>query len=158
MRFSRQEYWNGLPCLPPGEELDKIIQKALSVRWKHTSHSFPPHCNKVKTPNLEERGFSLQYTKDPGLWRGDRRHLRQIKIRLNSSCPFMQSTVALKNFCDYTRKYILYYIYIFIHIYTYNLYILYTRKYKLYLSQFRAWISIDNLLDISVLFLLIPLC
>ena len=53
----------------------------------------------------------------------------QIKVRLNSSCPFIQS------FCSEKISVIIQ-----------------------DLSQFSTRISIDNMLDISVLFLLIPLC
>ena len=38
MRFSRQEYWNGLPCPPPGDLPDTGIEPVSSVsllrKWK----------------------------------------------------------------------------------------------------------------------------
>ena len=37
MGFSRQQYWNGLPCPPPGDLPDPRIEPALAGRFFTTS-------------------------------------------------------------------------------------------------------------------------
>ena len=37
MEFSRQEYWNGLPCSPPGDIPDPGIKPTLAGRFFTTS-------------------------------------------------------------------------------------------------------------------------
>ena len=48
MRFSRQEYWSGLPCLPPGNlpdpgiKLTSLVSPALAGRFFTTKPSGKP--------------------------------------------------------------------------------------------------------------------
>jgi len=46
MRFSRQEYWSGLPCPPPGDLPDlrvKLVSSALSGRFFTTEPPEKPN-------------------------------------------------------------------------------------------------------------------
>ena len=45
MRFSRQEYWSGLPCPPPGDLPDPGIKADLPA-----SHALQEDCLPTKTP------------------------------------------------------------------------------------------------------------
>ena len=50
MRFSRQEHWSGLPCLPPGDlpdpgiELMSLTFLALAGGFFTTSGTWEAHC------------------------------------------------------------------------------------------------------------------
>ena len=47
MKFSRQEYWNGLPCPPPGHLPDPGIDPVslTSAYWEAGSSSLAPSFN-----------------------------------------------------------------------------------------------------------------
>ena len=45
MGFSRQEYWNGLPCSPPGDLPDPVIEPSFPVAPTLQAASLPlSHC------------------------------------------------------------------------------------------------------------------
>ena len=70
--FSRQGYWSGLPCLPPGDlpnpgtEPTSLLSPALAGRFFTTSATWEGHscstayqCNQVKTQRLSWSHFCV---------------------------------------------------------------------------------------------------
>ena len=62
MRFSRQEYWSGLPCPPPGDlsrpgiESQSLMSPALAGRFFTTSATWEAHGM--------EAGWGVSYLED----------------------------------------------------------------------------------------------
>ena len=40
MEFSRQEYWSGLPLLPPGKRMLSIVYNKHAKGWLHEANPF----------------------------------------------------------------------------------------------------------------------
>ena len=50
MGFSRQEYWNGLPCPSPGDLLDSGIKPGSPALQADSLPSEPPPCGDLLKP------------------------------------------------------------------------------------------------------------
>ena len=60
MRFTKQEYWSGLPCPLPGDHLDPWIKPAspaLQIEFLPLSHWGSPHG--ILLSHRKERNFSI---------------------------------------------------------------------------------------------------
>ena len=55
MRFSRQEYWSGLPCPPPGDLSDSVIEPRFPTLQADTLPSDPP--GKPSGPSILTKGL-----------------------------------------------------------------------------------------------------
>ena len=94
MRFSRQEYWSGLPCSPPGDlphpgiEPRSLMSPALASKFFTTSIHFT-HCLILKKKYSQGISLAVQWLRlhassawGPGLipGQGNRSHMLQLKI------------------------------------------------------------------------------
>ena len=67
MGFSRQEYWSGLPCPPPGDLLDPgvepttLMSPALAGRFFTTSATW-------EAQGMYILHFKIQFSMDGGAW------------------------------------------------------------------------------------------
>ena len=94
MGFSRQEYWSGLPCSPPGDlphpgiEPRSLMSPALASKLFTTSIHFT-HCLILKKKYSQGISLAVQWLRlhassawGPGLipGQGNRSHMLQLKI------------------------------------------------------------------------------
>ena len=65
MGFSRQEYWSGLPCPPPGDLPDPEIEPLCLLHWQAGSLTLAPPGNKIGGLQLGPRAAKIGFQ---GLW------------------------------------------------------------------------------------------
>ena len=74
MGFSRQEYWRGLPCPPPGDLLDSVIKPTALISLALQVGSLPP--SPWASPKLSMLGANI-YLYPPQVRRGQRKKSRE---------------------------------------------------------------------------------
>ena len=67
--FSRQEYWSGLPFLPPGDIPNPGIEPLSPVSLELTGRFFttePPGTEKAMAPHSSTLAWKIPWTEEPG--------------------------------------------------------------------------------------------
>ena len=84
MGFSRQEYWSGLPCPPPGDLPDPEIKPSSTVTPSLQADSLPLGPMTQTHPELEAREAALQMEN------------QRIKLLLPQAAPSSSSGSSLR--------------------------------------------------------------
>ena len=116
MGFSKQEYWSGLPCSPPGDiphpgiKPTSLMSLALASRF-FTSHLGSPEANmsyqllrlpkrgnmRSLDPKVVGKSLGWRGLEKPGSSSGDHRERRKVRVRCGQS-HWCSKLCGLQNF------------------------------------------------------------